>query len=323
MLAPRPRLLLAETEGFTPEVLAGLREWADVELGPVPRGAIGAALREFDIVWIRLGHHVHAADIPAEGRCRIIALPATGLDHIDLSACEQAGIQIAALKGEVDFLRNVRATAEHTVALALSLIRRLPAAHASVLEGRWDRDAFLGRELYGRTAGLVGLGRLGAIVAGYFRAFGMGVCGYDPRPDFPAELARRCGSLEELFAAADLISVHVTYDANTRHLITARHLARLRAGAVLVNTSRGGVIDQAALLEALTEGRLAGVALDVIDGEPDVGRDHPLVQFARNHGNLILTPHIAGNTSDSRAKAEAFIAAKARRMWEEIPRAAP
>lgn len=315
--------MLAETEGFTPAVLAGLREWAEVELGPVPRGSIGAALRDFDIVWIRLGHRVAAADIPAQGRCRIIALPATGLDHIDLPACAQAGIRIAALKGEVEFLRSVRATAEHTVALALSLIRRLPAAHASVLEGRWDRDAFLGRELYGRTAGLVGLGRLGAIVAGYFRAFGMEVCGYDPRPDFPAELARRCGSLEELFAAADLISVHVTYDASTRHLITARHLARLRAGAVLVNTSRGGVIDQAALLKALAEGRLAGAALDVIDGEPDIGRDHPLVQYARNHANLILTPHIAGNTSDSLAKAEAFIAAKARRLWEEIPRAAP
>lgn len=312
--------MLAETEGFTPGVLAGLRDWADVELGPVPRGSIGAALRDFDIVWIRLGHRVAAADIPAQGRCRIIALPATGLDHIDLPACAQAGIRIAALKGEVEFLRSVRATAEHTVALALSLIRRLPAAHASVLEGRWDRDAFCGRELYGRTAGLVGLGRLGAIVAGYFRAFGMNVCGYDPRPDFPAELARRCGSLEELFAAADLISVHVTYDASTRHLITARHFARLRAGAVLVNTSRGGVVDQAALVAALTEGRLAGAALDVVDGEPDIGRDHPLVQYARRHENLILTPHIAGNTSDSLAKVEAFIAAKARRLWEEISR---
>lgn len=320
MPVPRPRLLLAETEGFTPGVLAGLREWADVDLGPVRRGAIAAALRDFDIVWIRLGHRVAAADIPLNGRCLIIALPATGLDHIDLPACAQAGIRIAALKGEVAFLRNVRATAEHTVALALSLIRRLPAAHASVLEGRWDRDAFRGRELYGRTAGLVGLGRLGTIVAGYFRAFGMDVCGYDPRPDFPEALARRCGSLEELFAVADLISLHVTYDASTRHLITARHFAQARSGAVLVNTSRGGVMDQAALLAALAEGRLAGAALDVIDGEPDIGRDHPLVQYARNHDNLILTPHIAGNTSDSLAKAEAFIAAKARRMWEEISR---
>ncbi len=318
MPAPRPRLLIAETEGFTPGVLETLRGWAEVELGPVPRGGIGDALRDFDIVWIRLGHRVRAADVPADGRCRILALPATGLDHLDLEACAKARIRIASLKGEVEFLRSVRATAEHTVALALGLLRRLPAAHASVLEGRWDRDAFRGRELHGRAAGIVGMGRLGTIVAGYFSAFGMVISGYDPRGDFPAGPARRCASLEELFAESDVISVHVAYDTSTRHLITARHFARVRPGAVLINTSRGGVIDQAALLDALAEGRLAGAALDVIDGEPDVGRDHPLVAYARAHENLVLTPHIAGNTSDSLAKAEGFIAAKARRMWEEL-----
>jgi D-3-phosphoglycerate dehydrogenase len=316
----RPRLLVAETEGFTPAVVAGLREWADVDFGPVLPGQIGETLRAFEIVWIRLGHRVQAADIPAECRCRLIAVTATGLDHIDLAACARAGIRLATLKGEVAFLREVRATAEHTIALVLGLLRRLPAAHASVLAGRWDRDAFRGRELHGRTAGIVGLGRLGSMVAGYFRAFGMDVCGYDPRSDFPAALAQRCGSLDELFAAADVVSVHVAYDASTRHLITARHFAQARSGAVIVNTSRGGVIDPAALLAALAEGRIAGAALDVIDGEPDVGREHPLVAYARDHDNLILTPHIAGNTSDSLAKAEAFIAAKARRIWEEITR---
>jgi D-3-phosphoglycerate dehydrogenase len=320
MAALRPRLLLAETEGFTPQVLATLRGWAEVEPGPLPSGGISGALRDFDIVWIRLGHRVRAADIPADCRCRIIALPATGLDHLDLEACGRANIRIAALKGEVEFLRSVRATAEHTVALALGLIRRLPAAHASVLDGRWDRDAFRGRELYGRVAGIIGMGRLGSIVAGYLRAFGMEIIGYDSRPDFPTELARRCESLEELFAAADVISVHLAYDVSTRHLITARHFSRARPGAVLVNTSRGGVIDAAALLAALEQGTLAGAALDVIDGEPEVGRDHPLVAYARAHDNLVITPHVAGNTSDSLAKAEGFIAAKARRMWEELDR---
>ena len=318
MIVPRPRLLLAETDGFTPEVMASLPEWADVRLGPVPRGEIGRALRDFEIVWIRLGHRVRAGDISPNGRCRILTVPATGLDHIDLEACAQAGIRVVSLKGEIDFLRTVTATAEHTIALALALIRKVPAAHASVLEGRWDRDAFRGRELHGRPAGIIGLGRLGNIVAGYLRAFGMKVYAFDPRRDFAETVAIRCATLEELFAASDLVTVHVVYDSRTHHMIKAQHLACARPGAVLINTSRGGIVDQAALLSALENGTLGGAALDVIEGEPNVGRDHPLVAYARKHENLVLTPHVGGNTRDSLAKSEAFIAAKTRRTWNEV-----
>jgi D-3-phosphoglycerate dehydrogenase len=185
------------------------------------------------------------------------------------------------------------------------------------VQGAWTRDAFRGRELYGKTVGLVGIGRLGSIVAGYCRSFGMEVQGYDPRPDFPEELARRCASLAELMSTSDVISLHVAYHAGTRHLIDADHLRRARRSAVLINTSRGGVIDDAALLAALLEGRLSGAALDVVDGEPDVGAEHPLVRYARTHDNLILTPHLGGNTVESVAKTEAFIADKVRRMWLE------
>jgi D-3-phosphoglycerate dehydrogenase len=313
----RPKLLIAETDGFSPPVLEGLREWAEVHPDPVVPGMLGSAVREYDIVWTKLAHRVAAADLPAQCRCRILAIPATGLDHIDLEACERAGIRVASLRGEVAFLRDVRATAEHTIALALALLRRLPAAHRSVVQGAWDRDAFRGRELYGKTVGLVGMGRLGSIVAGYCRAFGMEVQGYDPRPDFPDELARRCASLAELMATSDVISLHVAYHPGTRHLIDADHLRRARPSAVLINTSRGGVIDDAALLAALVEGRLSGAALDVVDGEPEVGAEHPLVRYAGAHDNLILTPHLGGNTVESVAKTEAFIAEKVRRMWVE------
>ncbi|MBL9213565.1 MAG: hypothetical protein JNL92_24075 [Opitutaceae bacterium] len=323
MRALRPRLLLAEPAGFTPEVLRTLRQWAEVELGPVPDGGIGPALRDHDIVWIRLGHRVRATDLAGPIRCRILAVPATGLDHLDVEACAQAGVQIAALRGEVEFLRGVRATAEHALGLALALLRRIPAAHASVLAGRWDREAFRGRELFGRVAGIVGMGRLGSIMAGYFRALGMTVAGYDPREDFPEGLARRCASLEELFSVADVISVHVAYTPATRSLIGEAHFARARPGCIVINTSRGGIIDQAALLAALEEGRVAGAALDVIDGEPNVGRDHPLAVYARTHDTLLLTPHLGGNTSDSLAKAEGFIAEKTRRMWEELTARSP
>ncbi len=323
MSALRPRLLLAEPAGFTPEVLATLRQWADVGLGPVPDGGIGPALRDHDIVWIRLGHRVRATDLAGPIRCRILAVPATGLDHLDLEACAKASVQVAALRGEVEFLRGVRATAEHTLGLLLALLRRIPAAHASVLAGRWDREAFRGRELHGRVAGIVGMGRLGSIMAEYFRALGMTVAGYDPRDDFPVGLARRCASLQELFSVADVISVHVAYTPATRSLIGEAHFAQARPGCIVINTSRGGIIDQDALLAALEEGRVAGAALDVIDGEPHVGRNHPLVVYARAHNTLLLTPHLGGNTSDSLAKAEGFIAEKARRMWEELTTKSP
>jgi D-3-phosphoglycerate dehydrogenase len=313
----RPKLLIAETDGFSPSVLEALEAWAEVHPDPVAPGRLGAALGEYDIVWTKLAHRLAAADFPEQGRCRILAIPATGLDHIDLEACERAGIRVASLRGEVEFLRDVRATAEHALALALALLRRLPAAHRSVVQGAWDRDAFRGRELYGKTVGLVGMGRLGSIVAGYCRAFGMAVQGYDPRPDFPGELARRCDSLAELMSTSDVISLHVAYHAGTRHLIDAEHLALVRRSAVLINTSRGGVIDDAALLAALVDGRLSGAALDVVAGEPDVGAGHPLVRYARAHDNLILTPHIGGNTVESVAKTEAFIAEKVRQMWLE------
>jgi D-3-phosphoglycerate dehydrogenase len=193
------------------------------------------------------------------------------------------------------------------VGLALALSRHIPRAAADVLDGRWDRGAFRGRELFGKTAGIVGVGRLGAIVANLFAAFGMRVIGYDPRPDFPAEVVR-VGSLAELFEQADLVSVHASYDATTHHLIDEAVLARARPNLVLVNTARSGLIDEAALLRALERGGIAGAALDVISGEPDVTAEHPLIRHARNHSNLLIVPHLGGNTFESFEKTETFLA---------------
>ena len=141
-------------------------------------------------------------------RCRILATPVTGLDHIDLAACRELGIRVVSLRGEVEFLRTVRATAELTVALTLALLRHIPQAVAAVQAGHWDRDQFRGQELYGKTIGLVGVGRLGSLVAGYFRAFGADVLGYDPRADFPSQLCTRVGDLDELLRRSDIVSIH-------------------------------------------------------------------------------------------------------------------
>ncbi len=306
----KPRLLIAEPEGFSDKALAILRSVASVRLNSVTRGELREALLDYDGLWIRLGHRVDAEVIPAHPRCRVLAVPATGLDHVDCGLCEQVGIKVLSLKGETEFLKGVRATAELAVALALTLMRRIPEAVDSVKAGTWNRDLFRGHELFGRTAGIVGMGRLGSIVAGYLRAFGMRVLGFDPRPDFPVELAERVGSITELLSGSDLVTLHVSYSPATRHLLGPSEMRSMKPGSVLVNTSRGGLVDESALLSALRDGRLAGAALDVLDGEPDIGPDHPLVVWSRIHANLLLVPHLGGNTFESLEKAEVFLAGK-------------
>jgi D-3-phosphoglycerate dehydrogenase len=313
----KPSLLIAEPEDFTPSVLAGLGEWATVALGPVAPGGLGAELGRHDLVWIRLGHRLRAEDIPPRPRCRILAVPTTGLDHLDLPALAAAGIEVASLRGEAGFLRSVSATAEHAIGLMLSVLRMVPAAHASVLAGEWDRDRFRGRELAGRRVGLLGAGRLACLVAGYLRAFGCEVLAYDPRPDFPAEIPR-APELDSLLAFSEILSVHATYDATTHHLLGHARLSRLPRGAFLVNTSRGGIVDDVALVRLLAEGHLAGAAIDVVEGEPSVGRDHPLVRLAASGGRVVITPHLGGNTTDSFAKTEAFLADKIRARWRAL-----
>lgn len=314
MTGLRPRVLVAEPEGFSPIARERLEQFADVELREIGRDQLAAALASCDVFWFRLRHRLDRALIE-QARCRVIATAVTGLDHVDLDACRERGIRVVSLRGETAFLREVRATAEHTVALTLALLRNLPAAVGSAREGRWDRVPFRGHELHRKTAGIVGMGRLGSIVAGYFRAFGMHVLGTDPRADFPLDLAERV-SLEELLERSDVVSLHVSYGPSTRRMIGEPELARMQPHAVLINTARGGVVDEGALARALESGRIAGAALDVLDGEPDIPPSHPLIQLAARRQNLLLTPHIGGNTFESFDKTETFLAERVRAALE-------
>jgi D-3-phosphoglycerate dehydrogenase len=304
------RILIAEPLDFSPRAVSLLAKAADVELRACDRAGLERALAEFDVVWFRLAHRVDREMLAQATRCRILATPVTGLDHIDLAACREHRIRVVSLRGEVEFLRTVRATAELTITLTLALLRHIPQAVAAVQAGTWDRDRFRGQELYGKTIGLVGVGRLGSLVAGYFRAFGAEVLGYDPRADFPAQFCTRVGELEELLRRSDIVSIHASYGDDTRHLIGRRELAALRQGAVLINTARGGIVDEQALIEALDRGQLAGAALDVLDGEPDITPQHPLIAYAREHANLLIVPHIGGNTRESFEKTECFLAGR-------------
>ena len=244
-----------------------------------------------------------------------IATPATGLNHVDLEAAQQRNIQVLSLRGETQFLQNIYATAEHTLALTFALLRNIPAACLHVSEGGWNRDLFRGRELHGKTAGVIGYGRVGRMVARYLQALGMRVLATDPKLDKAdvdstgSDAGILIVPMQELLGKADLVSLHVALSAETNGMFGRAEFAQMKPGAWLVNTSRGELVDEQALLSALQTGRLTGAALDVLCEERSSGMgSHPLVEYARHNDNLIVTPHIGGCTSESMHATEDFLA---------------
>lgn len=316
------QLFLAETADFNPDILHQLSPWVEVTTGECNQETLSIVLQHCDIFWFRLAYKLDVTVLQAGIRCKVLVTPVTGIDHIDEALCQRLGIQIICLRGEREFLKEIRATAELTVGLTLSLLRHIPSAVQSVKAGLWDRDLFRGRELFQKTAGIVGFGRLGRIVAEYFHAMGVNILAYDVEEKEPwPSYVTKVNSLTDLARQSDMVSIHVAYNKASHHLIDAAFFDALPTHAVIINTARGGVIDEAALLSALKTGRISGAALDVLQGEPDIDETHPLVAYAKANNNLLLVPHIGGNTFESFAKTEAFIANKVIEViknWPEI-----
>lgn len=230
-------------------------------------------------------------------RLRILSLASTGCSHIDVVAARDAGIAVRTLREDTSLLADLTPAAEHAWALVLACARMLTSAADHVREGSWKREEFPGVMLSGRTLGVVGLGRIGSRVAAYGRAFGMRVLASDPgRDDWPAEIEE--AALPRLMAESDVISVHVHLDASTTGLISRSLLELCRPAAIIVNTSRGGVIDDEALLDLLGAGRLGAAGLDVLVDEPP-DPDGRMIAAARTSPRLLITPHIGGFSPDA------------------------
>jgi D-3-phosphoglycerate dehydrogenase len=306
------RILVAEKSSFSQKGLESLAEIAPVEALDLTQAQLARVVPAYEVLVVRLGLQVNRQVLTAGDALRAVGTPTTGLDHIDLLAAEERGIAVLSLKGERLFLEQVYATAEHTFALLLCLVRRIPAAFDAVKNYEWRRDLYRGSELSGKALGIVGCGRLGAMVARYGVVFGMRVLVYDPyQPRLPEE-AVACATLAELLAKSDVVSLHVPLNLETEGMLSALQLSLFRPGAILINTARGGVLDETALLHALETGRLAGAAVDVLSNEHNIGKGaaNPLIEYARAHDNLIITPHIGGATQESIEKADVFIARK-------------
>ncbi|HWB87671.1 MAG TPA: hydroxyacid dehydrogenase [Acidimicrobiia bacterium] len=239
---------------------------------------------------------------------RAIGRAGVGVDNVDIEAATERGVAVFNAPGG-----NTLAAAELTLGLMLSVARKIPEADASLRSGRWDRAAFKGVELAGKTLGLIGAGRIGGEVAIRCRAFGMAVVVYDPylTADRADELGVELVDLATVLARADFISIHVPLNDETRGIVGEETLAKMKRTAYLVNASRGGVVDEPALAAALREGAIAGAALDVYETEP-LDTDSPL----RDVPNLVLTPHLGASTAEAQEGVATEVAVKIRAMFE-------
>lgn len=292
------------TENIAGPAMDELRKTGDVAFEPDlwrDPAALTAAAREAEAIIVRNQTQVTADVIAAAPKLKLIARAGAGLDNIDVQAATAAGVVVSFAPTE-----NSLSVAELALGLMLSLARMIPAADRDTKGGGWSRARFTGGELSGRTLGVVGIGRIGTLVAERARALGMKIIAHDdfvdPEATHLQELETELVSLEKLLAEADFVTVHVPLTEGTRHLFGKKAFAAMKPSAFLINTSRGEVVDESALASALERGELAGAALDVRESEPPAGGS-PLAAM----DNVILTPHVGAFTGEAQERVVAAV----------------
>ena len=294
MAAPL-KILVADP--LDPAAVAALRGrgFEVVERSGLKGAALIEALQGVHGVLVRGATKITAEVLAGAPDLRAVVRAGTGLDNVDLEAARGHGVFVSNTPAA-----NAVSVAELVFGMLLALERHLCPASADLARGVWEKTKYAGRELAGRSLGLVGFGRIGREVAVRARAFAMPVCAHDPLlamwPDDHAWVQPL--ELDDLLARADIVSLHVPLTPETRGLLDARRLARMKEGAVLVNCARGGIVDEAALADALRAARLRGAALDVFEQEP-APADHPLLALP----NVIATPHLGASTAEAQARA--------------------
>ncbi len=281
----------------------------DVKLGLSVEEII-KIIPEYDALMLRSGTKVTKEIIEAGTKLKIIGRAGVGVDNIDVQAATRQGIIVVnSPEG------NTIAAAEHALAMMLSLSRYIPSADRSVKNHQWDRKSFIGTEVYKKTLGVVGLGKIGSHVATVAKALGMKILAYDPfiSKERADQLGCTLADLDLLFSDADYITLHVPKTTETTHLINREALAKMKPTTRIINCSRGGIIDEDALVEALKTGRIAGAALDVFEKEP-LGESE-----LRELSNVILTPHLGASTAEAQVNVAIDVAEQIRDVLLELP----
>jgi len=276
---------------------------------------LGEILSKYDLAVVGLGLNFNKKIIESAKKLKIIATATTGLDHIDLDYCDKRDIKVISLRGENEFLGKITGTAELAFGLILSLSRKIPQSFESVKIGEWKREKFEGNTLFGKTLGIVGLGRLGKMMASFAGSFGMKVLACDPNIknfEFKNCNAKKV-KFRDLVANSDFISIHVHLNEQTENMFNIDVFRYMKKTAFLINTSRGKIVNEKHLLAALKRKQIAGYAADVLDGELDfngICAGNALVEYSKKVYNVIIVPHIGGMTYESRKATDLFIAKK-------------
>lgn len=295
------------------ENLALMKDNFDLITLKDPSVATGIILHGVEVVFAPLGYYFGRDFFSMTPQLKVIASNTTGIPHIDLEAATSRGIEVFSLKDERAFLDSITPTAELTIGLMIAATRNLVPAKDAALKGNWSRWEFGGPKMLSRMSlGIVGLGRLGSMVARYSSQMGMRVSYFDPYVEDSTFGFSKRSRLEELVEESDVVSIHAHLTDETESMFSEAVFESFRDGSYLINTSRGEIVDSSALIGALESGKLRGAALDVLDGEfaPDFSRrvsEHPLIEYANSHSNLIITPHIAGSTEDAWSLTQRFV----------------
>jgi D-3-phosphoglycerate dehydrogenase len=291
-LAPEGLKILTDEKSFTVDVKTGLS-----------LAELKAIIKDYDCLVVRSATKVTSEIIEAADKLKMIGRAGVGLDNVDLEAANKKGIIVMNTPAG-----NTISTAEHTMSLILALSRTIASADASMRRGEWERSKFMGVELYGKTLGLVGMGKIGSEVAKRSLSFGMAVIAYDPF--LSKEVASRIGvelvELKALLERSDYISVHVPLTEETKNIISDKELALVKKSVRIVNCARGGIIDEKALIRAAKEGKIAGFALDVYENEPPDSKE--LISL----DNCVLTPHLGASTTEAQINVAIQIAEQIR-----------
>lgn len=304
-------ILITEPTDFSENALDRLSVIGNIKKGPFCRKELFNAITHTDVLIVRLGHLIDHQLIEKAIQLKYILSPTTGLNHIDIEFANKKNIRIISLKGEDEFLDTIPSTAEHTWALLMALLRKVPQSFADVKKGNWDRDKFKGNNLEALSIGVFGFGRVGKQVAKIAKFFKMQVFVYDINEIESADCLV-VNSPSELFQNSDIITVHLDLKDENKSIIDKELLSQLKKGAYLINTSRGELINEVDLVMFLENKTLIGVAVDVIQNENLLSSifDSPIINFARKNDNVIVTPHIAGATFQSMLMTEEFVVNK-------------
>jgi len=279
------------------EAEPGLEVDVKTDLSP---DELKSAIRDYEALIIRSSTKVTAELIACAPKLKVVGRAGIGLDNVDIPEATKKGVVVMNTPGG-----NVVTTAEHTIALMMSMTRNIPQGTASLKAGRWDKKTLQGREIMNKSLGLIGYGKIGSIVADRARGLKMRVMVYDPvvQPETIEKKGFEAVSLETLYKEADYITVHVPKSKNTEKMIDAEAFEKMRPGVMMVNCARGGIVDEAALIAALKSGKVAGAALDVFESEPPAA-DHPLLAM----DNVIATPHLGASTLEAQTNVAVAVA---------------